>query len=309
MWEDHAMLINYYGFSEKPFELLPDLTFLYSTNGYRTALEAVSTGINERKGLMILTGEVGTGKTMVIHGVLEGLPEEVKTAFIFHSTFEFTDLLKQILYELGETSAFEEAQELKKPFLEYLKDIREKGELLTVLIDEAQLIPRNVVVDLFHIFELEPWISETLQLVLAGQPEFMETYHDALSKHRPPRPPQEISLEPLSAKESLDYIESRLRRVGKCSDEIFSSQAISLIIEKAGGIPRIINNICDNALYNGYNASVKIIGIDIIKKVIRNLDGENNSPGLEKKASRRGSFLNLFRNWRQYPRFQQMPQQ
>ena len=274
------MILDFYGFSEKPFELSPDLTFLYLTRSYKMALESIITGIKDKKGLMVLIGEAGTGKTMLIHEVMETLPQEVKTAFIFHSTYEFNELLQQILYELGEPTAYEENHELKKPFLAYLRENREQGKLIAVLIDEAHLLPRDVVEDLFHLFELEPWISETLQIVLVGQPELEETYVSTFYKYRPPKTPLGIKIKPLSAKESLDYIEHRLKRVGKYSMEIFSPQAISLIVEIAEGIPRQINNICDNALFAGYSASVKIIGADIIRKVIGNLEGPDYKPTL-----------------------------
>jgi general secretion pathway protein A len=295
------VLLDFYGFSDKPFELSPDLTFLYLTGSYKMALESILTGIKERNGLMILIGEVGTGKTMMIHEVMARLPQKVKTAFIFHSTYEFNELLQQILFELGEPAVCEETQELKKPFMVYLREFWEQGELLAVMIDEAQLLPKDVVEDLFRLFELEPWISEVLQIVLVGQPEFEETYINAFYKYRLPKPPLGIKIKPLSAKESLDYIEHRLRLVGKHSIEIFSPQAISLIVEKAEGIPRQINNFCDNALFTGYNASVKTIGADMIQKVIGNLEGRNNKPVTEAKYSMNVAFRYIYRKWHQQP--------
>jgi general secretion pathway protein A len=265
------VFLDFYGLSDKPFELTPDLTFLYLTRSYKMALETIVTGINERKGLMVLIGEVGTGKTMLIHAVLERLPPKVKTAFIFHSTYKFYELLQQILFDLREPAAGEETQEPQKPFLVYLRKIMGQGKLLAVMIDEAHLLSKDVVEDLFRLFELEPWISEILQIVLVGQPEFEETYIDAFHKYQLPKTPLWINIKPLSEKESRDYIMHRLRMVGKSSVEIFSPQAISMIVEKAEGIPRVINNICDNALFTGYNTSLKTIGADIIQKVVKNL--------------------------------------
>lgn len=300
------MLLDFYGFLDKPFELSPDLTFLFLTRSYQMALENIVKGINEKRGLMVLIGEVGTGKTMLIHEVMERLPQKVKTAFIFHSTYEFNELLQQILFELGEPTAFEETQELKKPFIGYLREIREQGESLAVLIDEAHLLPKDVVEDLFQLFELEPWISETLQIVLVGQPELEETYVAAFYKYRLQKSPLGIKIIPLSAKESQDYIEYRLRKVGKHSIEIFSPQAISLIVKKAEGIPRQINNLCDNALLAGYRATVKIIGADIIHKVIKNLEGPDYMPAIEAKHTMNEAFRYIYRKWFQYPR-PQMP--
>lgn len=304
------MDLDFYGLSDKPFELSPDLTFLYLTRSYQRALEAIVTGIYERRGLMILIGEVGTGKTMLIHGVMARLPQEkVKTAFIFHSTYTLYELLQQVLLELGEPKAVEETPELKKPFLGYLEEMKEKGELLAVLIDEAHLLPKGVLEELFYLFRSEPWISKILQVVLVGQPELEGRYIDAFYNFRLPKPPLGVKIKPLSADESVEYIEHRLRMVGKSSAELFTPQAISLIVEKAEGIPRIINNICDNALFSGYNASVKIIGVEIIQKVIRNLEGTDHpKPPSETKHFRNVAFRNIYRKWLPFPRTQMSQQ-
>jgi len=280
------MQLAYYKFSDKPFELSPDLKFLFLTKSYKEGLEKVLKGINERRGLMILTGEVGTGKTMLIYGVIEQLPPKVKTAFIFHSTYNFIELLQQILSEVGGSVTTEEINELKNQFLLHLKKIREQGEVLAVLIDEAQKLSEDVVRDLFRLFKLEPWVSETLQVVLVGQPELEKTLNSALLKYRSPNTPLRIKIDPLSGKESLDYIEHRLRKVGRSSAGIFSPQALSMIVEKAGGIPRLINVLCDNALFAGYNASVKKIDANIVEEIIRNLEGPDYKPKIKKKPPR-----------------------
>ncbi len=277
------MQLAYYGLSDKPFELSPDLKFLYLTPGYRIALEAVGRGINDRKGLILLTGEVGTGKTMLIYGVMDRLPQKVKTAFIFHSTYNFRELLEQIISELEEPIPTEGIVELKNKFLSYLEKLKGRGELLAVLIDEAQKLSEEVVRGLFSLLEAEPWVSETLQIVLVGQPELEETFNAAFLRNHPKIKPLRITINPLSKKESLDYIEYRLRMAGRSSADIFSPPALSLIVEKAGGIPRLLNILCDNALFAGYKASVKRIEANLVETIIINLEGPDYKPKIRKK--------------------------
>ncbi len=267
------MQLEYYGFSDKPFELSPDLRFLYLTAGYRIALEALCRGITDRKGLIALTGEVGTGKTMLIYGAMERLPKRVKTAFIFHSTYDLKELLQQIFSELEESVPTGGIDELKNQFLLHLNKLRDQGELLAILLDEAQKLSDEVIKGLFSLLEAESWVSEILQIVLVGQPELEETFNTAYMRYHPKINPVRIKINLLSREESLDYIEHRLKKVGRSSLGIFSPQALSMIVEKAGGIPRLINIICDNALFAGFKTSVKIIETTLIEEIIRNLEG------------------------------------
>ena len=277
------MQLEYYGFSDKPFELSPDLKFLYLPAGYRIALEAVGRGITDGKGLIVLTGEVGTGKTMLIYGVMEKLPPKVKTAFIFHSTYNFKELLQQIFYELEEAVPTGGVAELKTNFLHYLTRLKDRGELLAILLDEAQKLSEEVFKGLFSLLETEPWVSETLQVVLVGQPELEETFHTAFLRYHPKINPLRIKINPFSREESLEYIEHRLRKVGRSAVDIFSPQSLSLIVEKAGGIPRVINIICDNALFAGSKGSVKRIEAKLIEAVLGNLEGPDYQPKNKRK--------------------------
>ena len=144
---------------------------------------------------------------------------------------------------------------------------------MAVLIDEAQKLSEEVVRGLFSLLEAKSWVSETLQIVLVGQPELEETFNAAFLRNHPKINPLRITVNPLSKKESLEYIEYRLRMVGRSSTDIFSPQALSLIVEKAGGIPRLLNIVCDNALFAGYKASVERIEPNLIEKILINLEG------------------------------------
>lgn len=277
------MPLDYYGFSDRPFELSPDLKFLYLPSGYRTALEAVVRGIMDNKGLVVLTGEVGSGKTMLLYGVMEKLPPRVKTAFIFHSTYNFEELLQQIYYESEEELPAGGITELKKNFLRYLIRLRDRGELLAILIDEAQKLSEEVFQGLFSLLEAEPWVPEILQVVLVGQPELESTFQTFFSRCHPKITPLRIKINPFSREESLEYIAHRLRKVGRSAVEIFSPQSLSLIVEKAEGIPRVINIICDNALFSGSKDSVRKIEVNLIESVLGNLEGPDYQPTKKRK--------------------------
>jgi general secretion pathway protein A len=267
------MYSTHYGFSEKPFELSPNPKFLFLTSGLQSTLETILNGIRDRKGWIVLSGEVGTGKTMLTYGVMDRLPQQVKAVFIFHSTYSYGELLGQILSELGEPVSKGGLENLRNHLIRYLEVRREKGETLAVLIDEAQKLSQEVVRELFGLLAWEPWVDKTLQLVLVGQPELDGIIDAALLKSRPPKSGLRIVIHPLSNKESYEYIEHRLRIVGSSSTVVFSADAMSLITEYARGIPRVINILCDNALLYGYNEGLKNVGINTAWKVLGDLEG------------------------------------
>ena len=278
------MPLDYYRLSEKPFELSPDLKFLYLTSGYREALRSVQDGIIDLRGLMVLTGEAGTGKTMLIYGLMGGLPGHIKTAFIFHSTFSFNEILSQIFSELGEPQEPGEKQDLKSKFLDYLGKLRDRGEILAVFIDEAQKLSPEVLRGFFHFLEGDPWISGTLQLVFAGQAELENLLNTVAASYLRLRSPVRARIPILTPEESLAYIEYRLSTAGGALSEIFTPRAVSAIIEYSRGIPRLINVVCDNALFNGCADSLEKIDLKTIQKVIRNLEGPGGVIDIKARA-------------------------
>ncbi|MEI7636652.1 MAG: AAA family ATPase [Syntrophus sp. (in: bacteria)] len=261
-----------YGFSENPFEITPDPKFLYFTSSHRKALNAIMKGIESRQGFISITGEVGTGKTTLIHYLLKSLDDKVKTAFIFNPLTTFEEFLEIILRELYVEVTGKEKKTLLNILVEYLSHIG-SDETVVVIIDEAQQISEETLQELGELSDLGPRASGRLQIVFMGQPEFENIFNSPNLKIFNQGIGMRREITTMTAEESRDYIEHRLKLVGSSTSVIFTPKAISVIIEHAKGIPRVINIVCDNALLNGFSGSKEKIDAKIIREVIKNLEG------------------------------------
>ena len=266
------MYNEFYGFSEKPFEITPDPKFLYLTSSHRKALDAMIKDIKSRQGFISITGEVGTGKTTLIHSLLTSLDDKVKTVFIFHTAITFEEFLGSILRELHLEVTGKDKKNLLYQLVEYLLHIG-NDEMVAVIIDEAQHLAIETLQELGKLSDLGSLASWRLQIVFVGQPEFENILSSSNLKILNQRIRIRSKITTLTAEESRDYIEHRLKLVGSSTSKTFTPKAISVIIEHAKGIPRIINIVCDNALLNGFSESKKIIDEKIIREVIKNLEG------------------------------------
>jgi general secretion pathway protein A len=264
------MYNEFFGFSETPFEPTPNPKFLYLPRTHREALASMTHAIKNRNGFISVTGEVGTGKTMLIHAFLTHLDERVKTVHIFHTTLTFNELLKTILSESHVADIKEDTAGLVNQLAQYIRQLNSKNEMLAIIIDEAQDLPSIVMKDLQSIIPLG---SKGMKIVFVGQPGFeeklkaedLEPLKQSIETRR--------QIRGFSEEESVKYIDHRLKLVGRSSLEIFSPEALSLICSYSRGIPRVINILCDNALLMGYRSSTKKIEADMIHEVIRNLEG------------------------------------
>ena len=266
------MYNEFYGFSEKPFEITPDPKFLYLTSSHRKALDAMIKDIKSRQGFISITGEVGTGKTTLIHSLLTSLDDKVKTVFIFHTAITFEEFLGSTLRELHLEVTGKDKKTLLYQLVEYLLHIG-NDEMVAVIIDEAQHLAIETLQELGKLSDLGSLASWRLQIVFVGQPEFENILNSPNLKILNQRIRIRREITTMTAEESRDYIEHRLKLVGSSTSKTFTPKAISVIIEHAEGIPRIINIVCDNALLNGFSESKKIIDEKIIREVIKNLEG------------------------------------
>lgn len=265
------MYKNYYGFSDYPFTLTPDLRFLFLAISHYEALASMLEGVRERKGITLITGEPGTGKTTLIHALLKGLSDKIKTAFVYHSTIEFPELLKEVLQELGVPARGNSLPKLLSLFGQYLEERLTQEETLVVIIDEAQNLGVEAIRNLFSFSQGQTPAAKVVQIVVVGQTE-LETKLDspelqAFSKQITIR----RRIHPLNPKECEEYINHRLKIVGSSSDKIFTQEAIARISQFSGGIPRVINLLCDNALIDGCTNRSKI-DERIAEKTIQQMD-------------------------------------
>jgi len=278
------MYTKFYEFSEKPFNITPDPKFLYLTPSHREALASMIYGIKERRGFISITGEVGTGKTTLIYTLLNNLDEKINTVLIYQTNITFEQLLKNILFELDIRIGDEDKTSLLHKLNDYLIQKLSQEETLTVIIDEAQNLPKDVMEELRILSNLETSKSKLLQILLVGQPELEVKLNSEDLRQLKQRIGIRRQIRPLSDEESEKYIDYRLKLVGSSSSKVFDSEAISLISRYAKGIPRTINILCDNAFLIGYSTSKKKINAHIIKEVISDMESSIVEEPIEPKS-------------------------
>jgi len=266
------MYTDYYGFTENPFNITPDPRFLYLTEAHLEALASLLYVVKERKGFICITGEVGTGKTTLIYHTIDRLPDGVQTAFVYNTSTTFDQLLKSILLELRVPVGSEETYLLVHRLNAYLIERLTRGETAVVFIDEAQNLPTEALESLRLLSNLETRSAKLLQIVLVGQPELDAKLDSTELRQLRQRIVLRQRIRPLTEDESRAYIDHRLRIVGATSAKVFTPEAVALLCSRAGGIPRLINVICDTALIIGYGAHQRKIGEDIIREVLRKME-------------------------------------
>jgi general secretion pathway protein A len=255
------MYKKFYGFSEDPFALNPDPRFLYLAFGHWKALSSMMSGVKERKRLIVITGEVGVGKTILIYALLKDLTEKIKTAFIFNPKLDFKNLLKTIFQdlEIPLEGKEENVPSLMRQFTIYLQERLARDEIVTVIIDESQGLEEKVLEEVLVLATQDIPAAKALQVLLVGQPELEEKLNSPKLRHWKEKIAIHGQVHPLTREEGRGYIRHRLKLVGRSVSEVFTSEAINRIWEFAGGIPRVINLLCDRALLIGYTNSSSMI--------------------------------------------------
>jgi general secretion pathway protein A len=262
------MYNEYYGFSEDPFNLTPDPDFLFMAMTHREGLSSMMSGIEKRMGLITITGDVGTGKTTLIYTLLKNLRGRLRTVFIFNPRLTFRQLFKTILLELKVPVAGENTYTLLQKFKVFLRERLAEDETVVIIIDEAHQLSGRVLNDLGWFLDEDYPALKLLQILLVGQPELEPKLESANLQRLKKKITIRYQLLPLTREESKGYIDHRLKVVGSSSSKIFTPEAVDLIYEFAEGIPRVINKICDGALFAGFGSSTPKIDANMIKDVI-----------------------------------------
>jgi general secretion pathway protein A len=265
------MYTKFYNLKEKPFNLTPDPNFLFLGETHREALAHLFYAVKERKGFMVMTGEVGTGKTTLIHALLRKLDADTKTVFIFNPILDSKDFFKFFCFDLGIQAREQTKGECLLDIYRFLVESYKKHSTVVLIIDEAHNLNPALLEEIRLLSNFETAKDKLIQIILVGQPELNVTLN--LPEFRQLK--QRISLwcyiNPLNQKEMDAYIESRLRKAG-VEKSFFAPDAIDEIYRYSRGIPRLINIVCDNALLIGYAIGQKKIKRKIIREAINDLD-------------------------------------
>ncbi len=265
------MYNGYFGFQEKPFNVTPDPRFFYTNPVYQEAYASLLYGIRERKGFIVLTGEVGTGKTTLLRRLMSNPEGNVRLVFFYNTTLTFEELVSFTCDELGLPVQSGGRLQKIQALNEFLVAQSRKGGTVVLLVDEAQHLTDDVLENLRLLSNLETASEKLLQIVLVGQSELdVKLSHPQLRQVKQ-RVALHCRLDRLKDREVAPFINYRLRVAGYEREDLFTADAIREVASYSKGIPRLINIICDNALLIAYATSGKHVSADMIREVAGDL--------------------------------------
>jgi general secretion pathway protein A len=262
----------FFGLKENPFTLSPDPRYLYLSPQHREALNCLIYGIHEKKGFMVITGGIGTGKTTLCRSLLAGLDNSVATALIFNPALSDLDLLKTINQEFGIRMG--RGRGTKKRYLDALNTFLMQnfaaGGNAVLLIDEAQNLPHGVMEQIRMLSNLETVQEKLIQIILLGQPELLRLLALPSLRQLNERITVRYDLKPLAREDVQHYVEHRITTAGG-ADVIFDPGGCGRIYRASRGIPRRINAICDRALLVAYGKDLRTVDRRIVRTAIRDI--------------------------------------
>jgi general secretion pathway protein A len=276
------MYNSFFGFSENPFNLTPDPRYLFLSTYHKEAIEHLLYGINERKGFIVITGGIGTGKTTLCRTLLNHLSADTKSALIFNSFISDMELLKSINQEFG--IRMPDGAETRKDYIDalnrFLLDIFASGGNAVLIIDEAQNLSHDVLEQIRMLSNLETAKEKLIQIVLAGQPELSDILAAPSLRQLNERVMVRYDLRPLAFSDIRRYIEHRMVVAGGHGNVRFSESAVKHIYSQSKGNPRRINNLCDRALLISFALGKYVVARDTVQKAIKEVYGDNRvGPG------------------------------
>jgi general secretion pathway protein A len=274
------MYLAFFGLNEKPFSITPDPRYLYLSERHAEAMAHLLYGINEAGGFVQLTGEVGTGKTTIVRSLLAQAPKNAEIALILNPRMTAPEFLLTICEEVGigvPDSATQSLKDLVDILSQYLLRAHAGGRRVVVVVDEAQNLAPEVLEQVRLLTNLETNTQKLLQIILIGQPELRELLGRNELRQLAQRITGRYHLSPLSAEETTAYVRHRLRVAGATAD-IFNRFALEEIYRLSGGVPRVINVICDRALLGGYSLDRHRITGPLVRNAAAEVFGRRITP-------------------------------
>ena len=266
------MYESFFDLKVKPFELLPDPKFIYFSKSHKKALTYLDYGIRERAGFILLTGEVGSGKTTLIRDLLDKHYEKTVLAKIFNTRVTSDQLLAMINDDFGLSTQGKDKITLMRDLNGFLVEQYGCGNQPILIIDEAQNLNADLLEEVRMLSNLETSDSKLLQIILVGQPELRTTLAAPELRQLRQRIGINCHLQALNREETAHYIMHRLEVAGNVAAVEFPSESIDIIYNYSKGIPRLINLICDFLMLSAFAEEMRIISVDMVIEVVGDLD-------------------------------------
>ncbi|MES9962311.1 MAG: AAA family ATPase [Candidatus Sedimenticola sp. 20ELBAFRAG] len=274
------MYETFYGFKEKPFSLLPDPGFLYFGKKHTIAFSMLEYAMMNHAGFTVLTGEVGSGKTTLLRHLLNKLDPRLTVGLVSNTHQDMGELLQWLLMAFDQPYKGMGKVELYEAFYDFLLGEYSNKRDVVLIIDEAQNLSADTLEELRLVSNINMGKHMVLQVVLVGQPELRDKLKSPQLLQFSQRILVDYHLQPLSERETLEYINHRMKVVGR-STQVFTPEAMAMVFHASGGVPRIINILCETALVYGYAEKQLIIDHALMRDVIQDKHDSGMLQGLQ----------------------------
>lgn len=267
------MYERFFGFRERPFDLTPNPRFLVLTDVHREALSSLEYAIASRKGLTLLIGDAGLGKTTLIRAAVARQPKQVHCVHLHNPALTRDEFVQMLATQFGLSDQAAASKAVLLTELEQLLQQRHaSGETTVLIVDEAQSLPLGLLEEIRLLANIETSEDKLLCVILAGQPELGERLNDPMLRQFKQRVALRCELRPLTLHEAGAYLAGRIRAAGGQAAQVFTREAVTLIHERAKGLPRVVNVIADNALVTAFAANQRPVNSETVLEVCRDFD-------------------------------------